>query len=300
MSASNLKELYMDNKFSKTWINMRVEYDNYARSNILKTYLNNKKDISEIELIDMCCGSGNFLIWLVKNKLFFSKYSLIDNDMKLLKSIKSNLRKNSQEDLKIKSNTNNINLILTRGNHNSAKVLIKKNDCDEFNYKVEGFHVISYSAVLDLMSKSSIIKALKRVNDLNAIYFSLCFNGIVRWTRANTFDKYILSFFNNHQRADKGFGTALGYKSIDFLKGAALKRGMNIITKNSPWIVNNKSHKDIIFMKRYLLDIKKALFHMEGIDKDILRKWYINKKNDIENKTIKLYVGHEDILITKK
>lgn len=279
---------------------MRVEYDNYSRSNILDKYLNKKRDISDIELIDMCCGSGNFLIWSIKNKLFFSGYTLIDNDIKLLKSIKSNLRKNTSKDLTIKSNTNNMNLILIRGNHNSSKVLIKKNDCDEFNYKTKRFHVISYSAVLDLMSKSSIIKALKRANDINVIYFSLCFNGMVKWTPSNIFDKYILSFFNNHQRMDKGFGSALGFKSIDFVKRCAVKKDMNIIIKNAPWIINNKSNKDKTFMNRYLLDVKKALFHMEGIDKDILRKWFNEKKNDIENKSIKLYVGHQDILISKK
>lgn len=279
---------------------MRVEYDNYSRSNILNKYLNKNRDTSDIELIDMCSGSGNFLIWSIKNKLFFSGYTLIDNDIKLLKSIKSNLRKNTSKDLTIKSNTNNMNLILIRGSHISSKVLIKKNDCDIFNYKTKRFHVISYSAVLDLMSKSSIIKALKRANDINVIYFSLCFNGMVKWTPSNIFDKYILSFFNNHQRTDKGFGSALGFKSIDFLKRYAIKKDMNITTKNSPWVINNKSNKDKTFMNRYLLDVKKALFHMEGIDKDILRKWFNEKKNDIESKSIKLYVGHQDILISKK
>ena len=55
-----------------------------------------------------------------------------------------------------------------------------------------------------------------------------------------------------------------------------------------------------MFMKRYLLDIRKSLFHMEGIDKNILRKWYEDKKYDLENKKIKLYVGHNDILLFKK
>ena len=289
----------MDNKFSKSWINMRIEYDNDSRSNILNKYLKNNKYMPDIELIDMCCGSGNFLIWSIKNKLFFKKYTLVDNDVNLLKSVKSNLRKNIPKEFKIKSNTNNLDLILRKDKYTSSNVLIKKNDCDKFNYKTKIFHIISYSAALDLMSKSSIKEAIKRVNNLNAIYFSLCFNGIVKWTPANTFDKYILSFFNKHQRRDKGFGAALGLQSIDFVNRYSIKQGMKVNTKNSPWIVNNKTNKDKTFMNRYLLDIKKALFHMEGIDKDILRKWYKDKKSDIEKKSIKLYVGHQDMLIYK-
>tara|TARA_B100000900_G_scaffold154893_1_gene131547 strand:+ start:1629 stop:2501 length:873 start_codon:yes stop_codon:yes gene_type:complete len=290
----------MGNKFSKSWINMRLEYDNYSRSNILNKYLKNNKYMPDIDLIDMCSGSGNFLIWLIKNELSFNEYTLIDNDTNLLKSIKSNLRKNIPKDLKIKSNTNNMNLILCKDKFISSKVLIKKNDCDNFNYKTKRFHIISYSAALDLMSKSSIIKAIKRVNNLNAIYFSLCFNGIVKWTPTNTFDKYILSFFNKHQRTDKGFGEALGPESIDFVNRYSIKQGMKVTTKHSPWIINNKTNQDKIFMNRYLLDIKKALFHMEGIDRNILRNWYKDKKRDIEKKSIKLYVGHQDILIYKK
>jgi hypothetical protein len=53
-------------------------------------------------------------------------------------------------------------------------------------------------------------------------------------------------------------------------------------------------------MKRYILDAKKSLFHMEGIDRNILKLWYEQKKYAIENKKISLYVGHNDILIQKK
>ena len=35
-------------------------------------------------------------------------------------------------------------------------------------------------------------------------------------------------------------------------------------------------------MKRYLLDIKKSLFHMDGIDKKMLRQWYADKSKNIE------------------
>ena len=65
-------------------------------------------------------------------------------------------------------------------------------------------------------------------------------------------------------------------------------------------IIKNRFDKDKVFMKRYILDVKKSLFNMEGIDKDILRKWYQDKKSKIDNKKIQLYVGHNDILLYKK
>tara|TARA_B100001063_G_scaffold174214_1_gene163304 strand:+ start:1605 stop:2477 length:873 start_codon:yes stop_codon:yes gene_type:complete len=290
----------MDNTFSKSWINMRVEYDNTSRSSVLIDHLNKISREDEIDLIDLCCGTGSFLIWALNENINLKNCRLIDNDIKLLKSIKSNLRANLKTKYTIQSNTNNLNLLIKKRSKSVSTVLIEKSDCDEYSHTNKIFHIISYSAALDLMSKSSINIALKKIKKDNILYFSLCFNGIVKWTPSNPFDKYVLTFFNNHQRSDKGFGSALGHKSIEFLKKKARDLNLNITVTDSPWIIKNKSEKDTVFIKRYILDIRKSLFHMEGIDKNILRKWYEDKKNDLENKKIKLYVGHNDVLLFKK
>tara|TARA_Y100000992_G_scaffold299329_1_gene265935 strand:+ start:1413 stop:2285 length:873 start_codon:yes stop_codon:yes gene_type:complete len=290
----------MDNKFSKSWIKMRMDYDNISRSSVLVDYLNLIPKENDIDLIDLYCGSGNFLIWSFNKNILFKNCILVDNDINLLKSIKSNLRAHSASAYSIRSNTNNLDLLIKKNSETISLLSIKKNNCDDYRYSSKKNHVISYSAALDIMSKSSIHSALKRIKKNNVLYFSLCFNGLVRWTPTNTFDKYILTFFNNHQRSDKGFGKALGHKSIEFIRKKAEKLNLKIVVEDSPWIVKNKSYKDKVFMKRYLLDIKKSLFHMEGIDRDILREWYQEKKSYIDNKNIKLYVGHNDILLYKK
>ena len=290
----------MGNKFSKSWINMRVDYDNISRSTVLVDHINKLSQEDDIDLIDLYCGSGNFLIWSLHKNILFNNCILVDHDIKLLKSIKSNLRTHLRPMYSIQSNTNNLDLLIKRNSETLSSVSIKKNDCDGYRYSSGKFHVISYSAALDIMSKPSISSALKRIKKNNILYFSLCFNGQVRWTPTNTFDKYILTFFNNHQRSDKGFGKALGSKSIEFLKQKADKLNLSVTIKDSPWIIKNISNKDKVFMKRYLLDIKKSLFHMEGIDKNILRKWYQDKKFEIDNIKIQLYVGHNDILLYKK
>ena len=279
---------------------MRVEYDEASRSSVLVDHLNKLSKKHEIDLIDFCCGTGSFLMWALNKNISFQNCILVDYDIKLLKSIKSNLRTHLKSKYTVQSNTNNLNLLIKKNSKTISSVSIEKYDCDEYSHNNKALHVISYSAALDLMSKSSIDIALKKIKKNNIFYFSLCFNGLVKWTPTNTFDKYILAFFNNHQRSDKGFGNALGHKSIEYLRKKAGKLNLNITVADSPWIIKNKSEKDTVFMKRYLLDIRKSLFHMEGIDKNILRKWYEDKKYDLENKKIKLYVGHNDILLFKK
>ena len=102
----------MDNKFSKSWINMRIHYDDLARSTILIDFVKKQNISNNHTLIDMCTGSGSFLIWILKRGLQFKNNILIDNDMNLLKSIKRNLRHYLKNIFTIKSNTNNLNLLI--------------------------------------------------------------------------------------------------------------------------------------------------------------------------------------------
>ena len=133
----------------------------------------------------------------------------------------------------------------------------------------------------------------------NILFYSLCFDGKVKWLPSHHFDKYILSLFNNHQKTDKGFGKALGYQAIDYLTMKAKKLGYRVTEKESAWKIVNSHEKDKNFMRRYILDIKKALYHMEGIDRSMLSEWYLSKKESIGQKKLKLCVGHKDILIAR-
>ena len=290
----------MDSKFSRSWINMRIHYDNMARSGILTEFIEKNDLYKNYRMIDMCTGSGSFLIWALKQGLFPNRAILVDNDINLLKSIKSNLRQNFKNIYAIKSNNNNLDLTISDKSQQKSNVSIVKENCDMYEVKDTQPHIISYSAAIDLMSKSSIDICLSKIKDENILFLSLCFDGKVKWKPSHPYDKYIMSYFNKHQSYDKGFGKALGYKSIDYVKKKAKELGYKIKIADSPWIIHNESSDDIIFLKRYVLDIKKSLFHMDGIDRSMLRHWYNDKIDSISNKTIKVQVGHKDLLLYKK
>ena len=290
----------MDSKFSKSWINMRIHYDNIARSGILTEFIEKNDPNRNYRMIDMCTGSGSFLIWALKQGLFPNRATLVDNDINLLKSIKQNLRQNFKNIYVIKSNNNNLDLTISDKFEQKSNVSIIKENCDTYQIKDTQPHIISYSAAIDLMSKSSIDICLNKIKHDNILFLSLCFDGKVKWKPSHPYDKYIMSYFNKHQSYDKGFGEALGYKSIDYVNKKASELGYKIKIADSPWIIQNESLDDIIFLKRYVSDIKKSLFHMDGIDRSMLRRWYNDKIDTITNKTIKVQVGHKDLLLYKK
>ena len=93
--------------------------------------------------------------------------------------------------------------------------------------------------------------------------------------------------------------TGIAYVNTN-LKEVLKELGYEIKIADSPWIIHNESSDDITFLKRYVSDIKKSLFHMDGIDRSMLRHWYNHKIDSISNKTIKVQVGHKDLLLYKK
>ena len=279
---------------------MRIHYDNVARSGILTEFIKKNDPNRNYHIIDMCSGSGSFLIWALKQGLFPNRATLVDNDINLLKSIKHNLRRTFKNIYDIKSNNNNLDLTISDKSEQKSNVCIIKENCDTYQIKDTQPYIISYSAAIDLMSKSSIDICLNKIKHENILFLSLCFDGKVKWKLSHPYDKYIMSYFNKHQSYDKGFGKALGYKSIDYVNKKANELGYEIKIADSPWIIQNESLDDIIFLKRYVSDIKKSLFHMDGIDRSMLRRWYKDKIDIITNKAIKVQVGHKDLLLYKK
>ena len=47
----------MADYFSKSWINMRMQYDDAARSDILIKFLRSNSKYDDYNLIDMCSGT---------------------------------------------------------------------------------------------------------------------------------------------------------------------------------------------------------------------------------------------------
>jgi len=285
------------NKFTATWINLRESYDMLSRSDLLQNlYKNNKMNLKKV--IDLGGGNGSFLRWCHYKNIIYDDFLIVDNDEALLKSFYP----------RTKSYLSMMSLSLIKDNMMSYRIQNLKNNKDGFItlkkqdfYKsidiINDYNLVSFSAVSDLLSKKFIKCLFDKVNKGTNLYFSICFDGRVKWKNKNKHDKYIVSMFNQHQKQEKTTGVALGLNSINFIKNLSKKNDYKIYIADSSWSVDSQDNDSRIFQKAYLNTIYKPLKKFELTDKDILENWLKSKQNDIENKNSNLVVGHKDILI---
>ena len=285
------------NKFTTTWINLRESYDMLSRSDLLQNlYKNNKMNLKKV--IDLGGGNGSFLRWCHYKNIIYDDFLIIDNDEALLKSFYP----------RTKSYLSKMSLSLIKDNMMSYRIQNIKNNKDGFItlrkqdfYKsidiINDYNLVSFSAVSDLLSKKFIKFLFDKIDKGTNLYFSICFDGRVKWKNKNKHDKYIVSMFNQHQKQEKTTGVALGLNSIDFIKNVAKKNDYKIYIADSSWSVDSHDNDSRIFQKAYLNTIYKPLKKFELTDQYILKDWLKSKQNDIENKNSNLVVGHKDILI---
>lgn len=285
------------NKFTTTWINLRESYDMLSRSDLLQNlYKNNKMNLKKV--IDLGGGNGSFLRWCHYKNIIYDDFLIIDNDEALLKSFyprtKSYLSKMS---LSLKKDNMMSYRIQNIKKNKDGFITLKKQDFYKSIDIINDYNLVSFSAVSDLLSKKFIKYLFDKIDKGTNLYFSICFDGRVKWKNKNKHDKYIVSMFNQHQKQEKTTGVALGLNSINFIKNLSKKNDYKIYIADSSWSVDSQDNDSRIFQKAYLNTIYKPLKKYELTDQDILKDWLRSKQNDIENKNSNLVVGHKDILI---
>ena len=285
------------NKFQLTWINAREKYDFLARSNLLcEYYKNNKEGFAKI--IDLGCGTGSFLRWCYYHKISFDEMLLVDHDKKLLSNFPIITKKFlKQYSYKFLKNTETSFKILKKDVSKKSNIKLKKQDVSMALSIINKYNLISFSAITDILPKTFINNLFSSIESKKAIYFSICFNGKIKWNIINEHDKYIVSQFNKHQASFKNDVYAMGSKSIKFIKNISKLKNFNSLYKDSSWVISSEKDHDQIFQKQYLKTNYNALKKDKETNNDILSHWYKFRIKNIDLHKSNLVVGHEDILV---
>tara|TARA_B110000459_G_C16455106_1_gene422551 strand:- start:188 stop:871 length:684 start_codon:yes stop_codon:yes gene_type:complete len=162
---------------------------------------------------------------------------------------------------------------------------------------INNYDLISLSAMSDILPTLFIKKLLNKVDKNKIIYFSICFDGNIKWASSHKYDKYILTMFNKNQETNKSSGYAVGAKSIKLIREHSMKKKYNFQIEDSSWQLNSYNESSKYFQKMYLDTIYKPLKKDDITDKDMLSEWRKVKLKDIVAGKSKIVVGHKDILI---
>jgi SAM-dependent methyltransferase len=100
---------------------------------------------------------------------------------------------------------------------------------------VEGADLVAASAFFDLVSAEWLDRFLDALPPHAAFYAALTYDGRERWTPRPPDEETALAAFHDHQRGDKGFGSALGPDAGAALAEGLAARGRSVETARSPW-----------------------------------------------------------------
>lgn len=101
---------------------------------------------------------------------------------------------------------------------------------------LEGAHLVTASALLDLMPRGWVARLAARLGALGlGFYAALSYDGAMAWAPELPEDAAVTAAFNRHQLGDKGLGPALGPQSGAVAAGLFAAAGHATRLARSPW-----------------------------------------------------------------
>ncbi|MEM7731930.1 MAG: class I SAM-dependent methyltransferase [Pseudomonadota bacterium] len=98
---------------------------------------------------------------------------------------------------------------------------------------LDGVTLVTASALLDLMSEDWITRLATRLNV--PFYAALSYDGAMAWAPETAQDREVETYFNRHQRTDKGVGRALGPDAARRTAEIFRNAGFEVTLAQSPW-----------------------------------------------------------------
>ncbi len=158
----------------------------------------------------------------------------------------------------------------------------------------EGVHLVTSSALLDLVSSNWIAKMAMRCRDAGALaLFSLNYNGWSRCTPADPDDTFVLEHFNRHQRSsDKGFGRAAGPDAAGEAARSFAACGYQVRLQRSDWDLTPEMQE---LQAALIQGWAAATCEIVPDETDRVAAWLERRLADVKGGRSRIEVGHLDI-----
>ena len=261
-------------EFQNSWLFQREKIDNLSKNISIINKINRVlKNYDEIRIIDLGTGTGSNFRYLSKKIKFKNQFWTL---MDLSKSSLNQAKKNIVTNNKIK------------------KIILKHDDIIKNiqQHNFEDYDLVTGSAFLDIMPFDWFKKFYIKNKNTKLVYFSINYDGYIKFYPKHNLDRDILQLFNNDQKSKKNNKTrAVGPDCS------------NIINR-----CFSKTHKCYLFKSNWI-DVKNKNFQLMFLDfceniiktnrKTNFSEWLDFRKENIIKNNSKLSVSNKDFLAIK-
>lgn len=281
--------------FSGNWLALREPFDAAARAADLVAALPPRASDEPLDVVDLGAGAGSNLRYLAPRLGGAQRWLLVDDDADLLfGSIAPTLHWAAQHGLHaalsadystVSASGPGFSLAARRG------VLDLARDLDRLD--VPRGALVTASALLDLVGDAWLRALAARCRAAHAaVLFALTYDGRTECRPAEPEDAEVLELFNRHQRADKGFGPALGPTAAAAARAAFAEQGYRLVERTSDWRIGPGA----VEMQLALIDgWTAAAIETAPQRRDALVAWYRRRHEHVERGRSELVIGHVDV-----
>lgn len=260
----------MTEKFAASWLELREPVDHRSRAADLLVPLRAwwaRSGASTV--LDLGSGTGSNLRYLAPELPGPQRWTLLDHDAELLARIEA-----PGPDIRVKT---------LRGDLADAGVA-----------EVRRAHLVTASALLDLVSEAWLTSLVDAAVDAGCgALFALTYDGTIEWTGSrDPLDAIVRDAVNDHQRRDKGLGTALGPAAAHTAEELFRRRGYRTWLVPSPWRLGPT---ESALARELVAGWAAAATEQRPDEADEIRGWAKRRLGAIAGE-FGLVVGHLDLL----
>jgi hypothetical protein len=289
--------------FSSDWLALREPVDHRSRNLSLQAKVINY--LSQIKTVypDLLCftdlgsGTGSNLRALAPHIDSDQHWTLVDYDANLLHTAREALLAwgdseiNSSEALSTINSSISIKplSILKQG----KKIVVEFKCVDLLNdYQAilnESADLITSAAFFDLVAEPWLRQFCAALS--KPLYTVLTYDGMEMWSPGEEIDADVLKAFHQHQRTNKGFGSALGPAAAGSLEALLKAQHFNTVCASSPWILDLQ---DGDLIEQLAIGTASAAREMDVIPSIAVNQWEESRRQASQCE-----IGHIDLFAYK-
>jgi hypothetical protein len=277
------------------WLALREAADWASRSRLLVDRLRAVLSPTRtLHALDLCTGTGSNVRYLLERLPQRQRWLAVDRDAALLEDVPTRLSEWARaRRCTVQSDARSSRVIGERidGEVETRQMNLERLDAAIF----EGRHLVSASALLDLVSESWLRMLASRCHSAGAaVLFTITYNGGSSCDPVEPEDEMVRELMNLHQRTDKGLGgPAAGPEAANIAERVFRDAGYRVERATSDWSL---VPSDRAFQRMLIEGWAQAATEMSPRQTGVIADWLRRRLDHVAAARSRVVVNHDDLV----